>query len=255
MRSSKKDVWLLIGLLGILAAVCSYCLIYQPVTKKADDLEQENQKLQAEITDLKIKMNNRDSYLTDTESMRQKIEEIYRQFPADVREEDGILLAVNEELASSMMISSITIGEREPVILPDAAEDREEEHSDGKEEDGSFTLMKRNVAFHYLVSYEGLKKGIRNIVTQDNRMSIESLTASYDEATGLLTGLISVDMYCVPGQSGKQYLPPDFPSAAPGTDNIFGSIEFYSQPDFTEDTAYEKEKDEAEEDEEEEEIQ
>lgn len=252
MRSSKKDVLFLIGLLGILAAVCSYCLIYRPVTKKADALEQENQKLQAEITDRMIKMNNRDSYLTDTESMERKIDEVYRQFPVDVREEDGILLAESEELASSMMISSITIGALEPVILPDAVEGKEEENPEGNEEraGNALTLMKRNVTFHYLVSYEGLKKGINNIGAQENRMSIESLTASYDEATGLVTGLISVDMYCIPGQPGKEYAEPDLPSVAPGTDNIFGSIEFYEQADFTEDTVYGKEEDEGEEEEE-----
>ena len=58
-------------------------------------------------------------------------------------------------------------------------------------------------------------------------MSINNLTVSYDESTGLLSGTTVVDMYCIPGQPGKEYVQPNFSSVLLGSDNIFGSIELY----------------------------
>lgn len=256
MKVSKRDILLLVGFIGILAAVCSFFFVFQPTMEKADALEQENIQLQARINDLSSKMENKDSYIAETESMNREIDAIFKEFPVDVREEDSILLAINQELISPMMISSISISACEPVVLQNEEEDvshtyeideiEEYEAQEGISDDVSASaadpngnglgtenmpsiLMARNVTINYLVSYEGLKRGIKNISVQDNRMSIDNLTVSYDESTGLLTGTTSVDMYCIPGQPGKEYVVPNFSSVLLGTDNIFGSIEFYGE--------------------------
>lgn len=255
MKVSKRDVLLLVGFLGILAAVCSYFLVYQPTMEKADALEEENEELNARIADLSSKMNNKDSYVAQTENMNREMDAIFMEFPIDVREEDGILLAVNQELIAPMQISSISIGPCEPVILQGDDEEidhtyeieeiEEYEAQEGIEdevtaeaadvnngpatENMAYVLMSRNVTSNYLVSYEGLKRSIKNISIQDNRMSIDNLTVSYDESTGLLTGTTSVDMYCIPGQPDKEYVTPNLSSVLLGTDNIFGSIELYGE--------------------------
>ncbi|MBD5513452.1 MAG: hypothetical protein HDR06_02055 [Lachnospiraceae bacterium] len=254
MKVSKRDVLLLLGLLGILAAVCSYFLVYQPTMEKADALEEENEELNARIADLSSKMNNKDSYVEQTESMNREMETIFMEFPIDVREEDSILLAVNQELIAPMQISSISIGPCEPVILQSDDEEidhtyeieqiEEYETQEGIQDetmaeaaDASVSatgnmpsvLMSRNVTTNYLVSYDGLKRSIKNISIQDNRMSIDNLTVSYDESTGLLTGTTSVDMYCIPGQADKEYVTPNLSSVLLGSDNIFGSIELYGE--------------------------
>lgn len=234
VKVSRRDRLLLTGLFGILAAVCSYFLVFCPVMEKAKALELENERLRAEITDLTIKTESKDSYVADTQSMKQDIDAVYQRFPVDVREEDGILLAVNQELIASMLIDSINISACEHV---GPAEDYGEEAQHANVSEGSqsvpSSLMGRNVTMHYLVSYEGLKRSIKNIIAQDNRMSIHSLTVAYDESTGLLSGTTSVDMYCIPGQPGKEYIQPSFSSVLVGTDNIFGSLEAYESYDRT----------------------
>ena len=254
MKVSKRDILILLILIGILAGVCSYFLVFQPTMEKADALEQENLQLQARINDLSAKMNNKDSYITETENMNREIDAIFMEFPVDVREEDSILLAIGQELISPMMISSISISSCEPVLLNNEEEDvdhtyeideiEEYEAQEGISDDVTASaadasgnglsndnmpsiLMARNMTINYLVSYEGLKRGIKNISVQDNRMSIDELTVAYDESTGLLTGTTSINMYCIPGQPGKEYVTPNFSSVLLGTDNLFGSIELY----------------------------
>lgn len=253
MKVAKRDVLLLLGLIGILLGVGAYFLVYQPTMEDAEALEQENQELQARINDLSSKMENKDSYIAQTESMLEEMEKIFEKFPVDVREEDGVMLAISQELIAPMMINSVGITACEPVVLQNSEEDvdhtyeideiEEYEAQEGIGDDPVSAsdaaangvdnsnmpsiLMDRSVTMNYLVAYDGLKRGIKSISMQDNRMSINNLTVSYDEATGLLSGTTVVDMYCIPGQPGKEYVQPNFSSVLLGSDNIFGSIELY----------------------------
>ena len=253
MKASKKEILILLAFLGILAAVCSYVFAFSPNMEEAEALEQENIKLQARVDDLNSKMQNKDSYIQQTADMNQEMDAILKRFPVDVREEDGVLLSINQELVAPMMINSLGISALTPVVLPDANEEDVEytyeideveqyEAQEGISDDagpvgdavangtgntGVSVLMERNVTMNYIVSYEGLKRGIKNISVQDNRMSINNLTVSYDQSTGLLNGTTVVDMYCIPGQADKEYQEPNFSSVLLGSDNIFGSIELY----------------------------
>lgn len=255
MKISNRDKLLLIGFIGILLAVCSVYFIYMPTMEKADALEAENVQLEQRINDLSVKMEQKDSYIADTQSMKQETEAIYQRFPVDVREEDALLLAINQELISPMVINNVSIGTYEPVAIPDIPEE-DVDHTyeiDGVEEyeaqegvtddaaaiqdaaadntsasDSGSPLVNRNITINYLCTYAGLKRGIKNISVQENRMSIDNLTVVYDDTTGLLAGTTSVDMYCVPGIPDKEYVRPDFSSVLLGTDNIFGSIELQS---------------------------
>lgn len=262
MTVSKKDILLLIGFLGILAAVCSYLFVFQPTMEKADALEQENLQLQLRITDLTAKMANKDTYESRTEQMEQEMKAIYQLFPVDVREEDSILLAINQELMAPMKIDSITIEALQDVNFLEDADTGEEveyiyeideieqyEAQEGITEETAATttqadvsadstsplsLKNRKVTINYTVSYEGLKRSVKNINMQTNRMTIDNVTVAYDETTGLLQGMTTVNMYCVWGQADKEYVAPDFSSVLLGTDNIFGTITVHSEENMPE---------------------
>lgn len=257
MKVSKRDVLLLIGFLGILLAVCSYLFVFQPTMEKADKLAQENQQLQLQIADLTVKMANKDSYVSQTDEMKQEMKAVYQLFPVDVREEDAVLLAINQELMGPMAIDSITIEALQDVSFLDDIDTGEDvehtyeideveeyESEEGVADDAAapatesevnydstnpYSLKNRRVTMNYAVSYEGLKRSIKNIALQTNRMVIDNVTVAYDDTTGLLRGMTTVNMYCVWGQEDKEYVAPDFSSVLLGTDNIFGTIKIHSE--------------------------
>jgi hypothetical protein len=257
MKVSKRDALILIGFVGILAAVLSYLLVFQPYMEKADALEQDNLALQARIADLSGKMANKETYRTQTEQMNQEMQEIYQLFPVDVREEDAILLAINQELLSPLDIDSIAIDPLEEVPFLDNVDTTEDveytyeidEVEELEAQEGTsdpvtadtadtsgtgsgyspYGLYDRKMAMNYEVSYDGLKRSIKNLCMQSNRTGIDSVSVVYNEETGLLTGSTSVSMYCVPNQEGKEYVEPDFSSVLLGTDNIFGTITIQSE--------------------------
>lgn len=266
MKVSKRDVLLLLGFLGILAAVCSYLFVFQPTVEKSEALKSENEKLEARIADLQSKQDNRGTYESETAQMRREMEEIYQLFPVDVREENAVLLAINQELLSPMKVNSITIDAllEVPVVeaaqqeMPDATYEIDEVEAieddlgtqeaptpDSGDTQGAagvnpFHLMNRKTTINYEVSYEGLKRSVKNICMQTDRMVIDNLSVVYDEQTGLLQGSTTVNMFCVPGQEGKEYEEPDFGGVLLGTNNIFGTRVIRSEsnlPDLEEGAA------------------
>lgn len=256
MKVSKRDILLLIGFLGILVGVCSYLFVFQPTMEKADALEQENMQLQSKISDLKSKQANKETYESETVKMEQEMKEIYQLFPVDVREENAILLAINQELVAPLKVESVTIDALLDVPFLDSVPEEETQISyeiDAVEEledyegtqqseealtvggeDGTgglnpYGLKSRKVTMTYEISYEALKRSVKNICLQTDRMVIDNMTVVYDESTGLLHGTTAVNMYCVPNQEGKEYVQPNFSSVLLGTDNIFGTIVIRSE--------------------------
>ncbi len=249
MKVSKRDVLLLVAAIGILAAVCSYFFVCKPTLEKTKALVEENKQLEARIADLQSKSDNRDTYESQTAQMQREMEEIYQLFPVDVREEDAVLLTINQELLSPMKVGSVTIDALVEVPIVDAPQDEVPEATYGyaeieqlEDETGTqdapvnevdytsdtasvnpFHLMSRKATINYEVSYEGLKRSVKNICMQTDRMVIDNLSVVYDEQTGLLKGSTAVNMFCVPGQEGKEYEEPDFGSVLLGTQNIFGT--------------------------------
>lgn len=249
MKVSKRDVLLLLGLVGILAAVCSYFFVWQPTMEKTKALTEENKQLEERIADLQEKSDNKETYEGETARMKREMEEIYQLFPVDVREENAVVLALNQELLSPMKVSSLTIEALLPVPVVDAEGEEVPEATYGyaeveqlEDEEGTqdapmetvdytddwasvnpYNLMYRRATLNYVVSYEGLKRSIKNICMQTDRMVIDNLSVVYDEQTGLLNGSTVVSMFCIPGQPGKEYEEPDFGGVTLGTNNIFGT--------------------------------
>ncbi len=253
MKVSKRDILLIIGFIGILLGFCSYYFIFAPTMEKVEALEAENTKLQGQIKDLKIKTQNKETYVNETAQMKKDIEAIYQLFPVDVREENAILLAINQELISPMDIDNITIAPLE--IIPFTTDTQTEEveytyeidqveeleRQEGTQDTATaqtpdntqaaaaapsspYGLSGRQVDTNYVVSYEGLKRSIKNLCMQTDRTGIASVSVAYDEETGLLSGTTAVKLYCVPNQEDKIYVQPNFSSVLLGAPNPFGTI-------------------------------
>lgn len=265
MKVSKRDILLLVGFIGILLGFCSYYFIYMPTMEKVEALEAENTKLQNQIKDLKIKSQNKDSYVEETAQMKKDIDAIFQLFPVDVREENAILLAINQELISPMDIETVTIAPLEIIPFTTDAQteevqytyeidqveelERQEGTSDTETaqtpdntqaaaaQPSPYGLYGRQADMNYVVSYEGLKRSIKNLCMQTDRTGIASVSVAYDEETGLLSGTTSVKLYCVPNQEDKIYVQPNFSSVLLGAPNPFGTIIIQSEsglPDIDE---------------------
>lgn len=78
-----------------------------------------------------------------------------------------------------------------------------------------------SIGIRYEASYSGLKEMIAYVNEFKDRTTITQFTAAFDDATGKLTGEMTLNMYYITN-TGKDYVPPVFDFMPKGVSNIFG---------------------------------
>ena len=264
MKVSMRDKKILLMFIGILVFFVGWYFGYRPQMEKVDQIEDLNGALEEQLQDLLELAANKDFYVSETASIKDKISEYISEFPADVRPEDGIVLANKMENELGFQITNVGVGEKEFVASIDGSSEEElaqsqdptmseqanaqtqeqidniegtdsqaEENlqnaSDAAVADQSSdsqvpVLYRTQVTLQFNGAYAGLKKAVLYVADQSGRMTLDNVNASYDISTGNLTGTIIVNIFSMTG-TDRTYTEPDAGSVAYGTDNIFGTVE------------------------------
>lgn len=264
MKVSMRDKKILLMFIGILVFFVGWYFGYRPQMEKADQIEDLNGALEEQLQDLLELAANKDFYVSETASIKDKISEYISEFPADVRPEDGIVLANKMENELGFQITNVGVGEKEFVASIDGsseedlaqsqdqtmseqantqtqeqidniegtdsqAEENLQNASDAAVADQSSdsqvpVLYRTQVTLQFNGTYAGLKKAVLYVADQSGRMTLDNVNASYDTSTGNLTGTIVVNIFSMSGTE-RTYTEPDAGSVAYGTDNIFGTVE------------------------------
>jgi len=235
----RKDVQLLIGLLGILLAVVSWQFIYNPNIEEAETITAENDTLKVTIKELEDLNANRETYISETESMKQTSFEIIDRFPAAFLMEDEIMYLYNMENVThnQIVVPNISFGTQNEVPYSGTLTVGEYQLQD----DGiKLVTAQDNITFS--TTYTGLKNVIKHIYGIPGRKSISNvgLTAGAD---GYLSGNMTVDFYALFGTE-KLYSPLDIKGVQLGKSNIFGVLDTNVGEDADEDDETEEDEDE-----------
>ncbi|MDO4276895.1 MAG: hypothetical protein Q4D16_24815 [Eubacteriales bacterium] len=140
MSVSTRDKKILLMFLGVLLLVLSYFFVYRGQMEEAATIEGQNVSLQARLNELLEMAKNKEFYEQETREMQNKILEYCEAFPADVRPEDGIVLAQSMENVMDMKISNVGLGEKQFIASLDGK--TEDERSDEYEQ----TLMEQGAS-------------------------------------------------------------------------------------------------------------
>ena len=217
---NRKDIQLLLSVLGILVAVLSWQFIYNPNIEEADALAEENKTLQATVTELETLEANRVTYETETVNMRNDALDIIDKFPAAFLMEDEIMYLYNMEgvAQNQIVIPNIGFGTQNEVPYSGTLTVGEYQLTDE-----GIKLMTAQDNITFATTYTGLKNVVKYVYSMPGRKSISSvsLTAGND---GFLTGTMSVDFYALFGTE-KLYTPLDIKGVSLGKSNIFGVLD------------------------------
>lgn len=253
---SNREKRLLLMLFGVLLLVISYVAVFSPQMDTASEIATQNDSLNSRLNELLGMAAKKDYYQRETQNMQDQIDKYCEQFPADIKEEDGIVLAQNIEKASGITIDTVGTGVR--LMVSEDGTVNEEDTSDQQtlsEQDNAATkaqvdqiegnteastetqqqtadalvedtptLYRTQDTFNFTGSYENLKKAVTYINGQTGRMTVDSITMSFDSGTGGLTGTITVNIYSMSG-IGNQYSEPDTGTSTYGKKNLFGTLE------------------------------
>ena len=253
---SNREKRLLLMLFGVLLLVISYVAVFSPQMDAASEISTQNDSLNSRLNELLGMAAKKDYYQRETQNMQDQIDKYCEQFPADIKEEDGIVLAQNIEKSSGITIDTVGTGVR--LMVSEDGTVNEEDTSDQQtlsEQDNAATkaqvdqiegnteastetqqqtadalvedtptLYRTQDTFNFTGSYENLKKAVTYINGQTGRMTVDSITMSFDSGTGGLTGTITVNIYSMSG-IGNQYSEPDAGTSTYGKKNLFGTLE------------------------------
>lgn len=112
MNLSMRDKKILLMFIGILVFFLGWFFGYRPQMEIASQIEESNGPLEERLQELLDLAANKDFYVSETASIQEKINEYTTKFPADVRPEDGIVLARNMENDLGFQITSVGLGEK-----------------------------------------------------------------------------------------------------------------------------------------------
>ena len=216
-KNSSKQTALYVALFGVLALVVVYFLVYKAYMDKAEQIRTSNISLTARVDELKKYYDDLDFYNGEIEMMETQIFTWLDAFPADVLEEDILVLALDTEKVAWVDYSNINMGTKEALkVIP-----AETVLASGMEElQQEIIFVNRTTSYVNSVDYENLKDVVKEINAQDNRLNISNIAYGRNTETGLLEGTIEVTFYSVIG-TGKEYVPQKLEDYESGLEDLF----------------------------------
>ncbi len=229
----KSEINLLLGFFGVLIAFCAYQFVYKKMEVKTAELENKSAQLVTEIAVLESWLPDEEFYVSETERMHDEITSIVNEFPSNVLPEDDMKLAyqMDNRVSQEKYVFIKNMSFTDPGMAYTTTYD-----TSGADVSTVnpitidpiypvYTLYQAPVSLGIECSYSGIKEMIQNIYDKTERKSIDSITLTYDNTTGRLTGSLAMTSYYLFG-TDKIYKEPDLYKINKGTDNIFGTMEF-----------------------------
>lgn len=225
-----KQLKLLIVLATLLTVVCSYYFGFQKYNKKAELLEKENRTLTVQRNEL-IDKNSKMAIMTEEINiMKGSYEALLDKFPSDLTQDKNIMFIYNLAKHAEMEIKVISLGENElfysPLGYSNTTLDASTESNDTTQATNREDILgyKTMVTISYSSTYEGLKKCISYINDYKDRVNVSSITAAFDQTSGILSGTMTINLYALSG-TDKEFEEVVIDTVPIGTDNIFGTFE------------------------------
>lgn len=220
--SGNKNLMIYVAAFGALLMILVYFLVYRKLVDEADKINASNLVLDKRVYELKGYYDARETNLANTLLLEQLAGELLTVYPADAREEDAIILAVQMQQESGADFRNINMDRSSDPIHVVSAETVQAANSEQYTQEIQFRIM--SVTYINEVSYSGLKNLIQMVYNSNNRIGIQNISYSRgNEENPNLSGQVDLVLYSVSG-TGKEYVAPDIVPYFAGTDNIFGEM-------------------------------
>ena len=204
---SEKDKKLLVYVFAFLIIFIAYFVGYQNLSASLDTSTKQVTELTKKKKDLQKKNDNKAKYESDTLSLQSDSSKILKTFENGTSQPATLQFLNTIESSTGVWIKSITFSDSNPSNTSGSA------------------YQTNNVGYKETinVSYEGTYAEWKNLIgfinNYEKKNTIEALTTTYNEATDVVTGTMTLALYSITG-NGREFSEPKF-DLKTGTDNIF----------------------------------
>lgn len=230
MKLSKREVNLLLVFFGVLIVFLAYRFVYVKMNDKAEELAQQSAAMETEIAVWQAHLPRQEFYETETARMRMEINDWLAEFEAYILPEDDLKFAYQQDNRNTdayVFINSISF--TEPSLLYTTNQRAENTYESSVSVMGenlypTYYLYGQQTSYGLECSYDGLKSLVNNVFKEEGRKGIDSISLTFNETTGQLSGSMVMNSYFIQGLD-KIYTQPDLTPVRQGADNIFGTVE------------------------------
>ena len=210
MKFNEKNFKIIIILLMLVVFVVSFRFGYSNFNDKKDGEVKQTRELAAQLADLQEKASHKEEYEAEVQRAKDMVEEKLGMFGPGNTPEKSILYVVDLEKEADMEVSAIGFG-AEPVLSS----------SDliPTEAGVGASLCVSPLTLSINVDYDGIKKAVDFVNAAAEKKNISSLSLTFNQETGLLSGSMVLNEYAVYGL-GKEYVKPQVDGPT-GVNNIF----------------------------------
>jgi hypothetical protein len=156
-------------------------------------------------------------YQNAISEMETQIKDMLGEYPADAREEDILMLAVQIQKNNDIAYNSIAMEETDMEYdIPSTLVSQvgvEDFNSD-------IVFRQKHATYVNVTDYNNLKSVIQEIYASPNRIGIDNISYAKNEEDGTLEGSVSLYFYSASG-TGKEYAAPDIAEYLAGTSDMF----------------------------------
>ena len=218
-KIDKKQIFLVIVLIGVVACLLIYMLVFTKYRDLTEQLKTSNATLRRDVEDMKQYYDNIDLYRSEKSKMIDLIPQMTADYPGDAREEDVVMMAVGMQTVAIMHFDQINIAEPESIHnVP--VETVEGAAIEGLDEEIDFML--RQATYTSETTYSSFKNAVAKVYESPYRIGVNSVAFRKDADTNnIITGTIDINYYSLKGMD-KEYKLPEMPSYAGGSMDLFG---------------------------------
>ena len=210
MKFSEKNFKIIIILLILVIFVCSFRFGYMDFSEKKDTTLKESRALSTELADLQAKQAKKAEYEAEIKRVQELVDEKLGMYAAGNTPEKSTLYVIELENKANMEVSTIGFGGESMIYSSDLIP---------TELGLGAYLYVSPLTLGFQTDYNGIKAAVDFINTCAEKKNISSLSLSYNQETGFLSGSMVVNEYTAYGL-GKEYKKPQVVGPT-GVNNIF----------------------------------
>lgn len=218
-KLQKKDIKVLIVLIGVLVLLLSYLLVYRNFTTKREEVEGQIAALEPELQQLREYDQHKQEYVEGTAAYKENIQAILSVLPTQIWTEDQLNLASNIETDMNLKDKSVSFSA--PTVVTQF-QGVTLDNIDNYNSKVDMTANKYQMSINTEMDYTDMKDFIDYIYDQDQMTSLDSINLTWNAENQDLDTSVVINQYSLtwPEAAEESH---DVPEVSKGHSDIFGS--------------------------------
>ncbi|MDD7664376.1 MAG: hypothetical protein PUJ25_02080 [Lachnospiraceae bacterium] len=220
MTLQKKDIKLIIVLVGVLVLVIAYFAVFRTYRDKTDDLQSQIDSLQPELQQLREYDDHKQEYLDGIDAYKENAKSIMSSLPSSIWTEDQIMfLSMMED---DLDIEAQSEAFSDPTVLTQFSGTPLSD-LDNYNDKVDMTAQKYQTTLSVNMDYNKFKDFIDYIYDEENMTGLDSVSLSYNAEDADLGISTVINQYSL-SYDGAEEETHSVPEVSSGVSDPFGTI-------------------------------